>query len=35
MHLAAGLQILQFDRLFQFGAIGDIDEIAVGDESSV
>lgn len=35
MHLAAGLQVLQFDRLFQRYAIGDVDEIAVGDKGGV
>ena len=35
MRLAAGLHVLQFDRLFELGAVGDVDEIAVGDEGGV
>ena len=35
MGLAAGLHVLQFDRLFELGAVGDVDEIAVGDEGGV
>ena len=35
MRLAAGLDVLQLDRLGVFDAFGDVDEVAVGDEGGI